>query len=81
MPVLAGDLDDEMRRKLLVAVWAAEAPRVAGDLQGLLDHAKLPAMTALGIEPTWAVALQDNFMLTTFQLGRSAPWAAVRAMV
>jgi hypothetical protein len=33
-------------------------------------------MTALGLEPIWAVALQDNFMLTTFQLCLSAPWAA-----
>ncbi len=52
----------------IVAVWATEAPRVAGDLWGLPDHARLPAMTALGLEPIWAVALQDRFMLTTFQL-------------
>ena len=76
MPLLATDSDDEVRRKLLVAVWAAEAPRVAADLRSLPDHAKLPAMTALGLDPTWAVALQDSFMLTMFQLCRSAPWVA-----
>jgi hypothetical protein len=72
IPVLSADSDDEVRRKLLVAVWAAEAPHVAGDLRGMPDHARLPAMTALGFEPIWAVALQDSFMLTTFQLCRSS---------
>ncbi len=59
-----------------MTVWAADAPRVAGDLRGLPNHARLPAIIALGLEPIWIVALQDSFMLTTFQLCLSAPWAA-----
>jgi len=76
IPVLAANSDDEARHKLLVAVWAAEAPRVAADLRSLPDHARQSAMTALGLDPLWAVAVQDSFMLTTFQLCRSAPWVA-----
>ena len=75
VPLLSTDSDDEARRKLIVALWAAEVQRTPADMRSLPAVSQGSAMTAIGIDAGWTVGLQDGFMSSTFQLCRQAPWA------
>ena len=75
VPCAAAESDYTLRCKIAAAVWAAEVQRTPADLRALADAVRLPVMAALGIDAAWAVAFQDAFLTTAFNLCRQAPWA------
>ncbi len=63
VPTQVGDSDDTVRRKLTIAVWAAETLRSLLDFRGgLRTSVRTPALDYLGVDATWAEPLQDAFL-------------------
>jgi hypothetical protein len=66
VPTQVGDSDDTVRRKLTIAVWAAETLRSPLDFRGLPTSVRTPALGYLGVDATWAEPLQDAFLNPDF---------------
>ena len=61
--------------KLLLAVWAAEAPRTAGTVRALDDYTQQHVMAALQVDGSWPVPVQDAYIDSVLKLCRESCWA------
>ncbi len=75
VPTQVGDSDDTVRRKLTIAVWAAETLRSPLDFRGLPTVVRTPALGYLGVDATWAEPLKDAFLTSALTLCQQAPWS------
>jgi hypothetical protein len=73
VPTQVGDSDDIIRRKLTIAVWAAETLRSPLDFRGLPTTVRTPALGYLGVDATSAEPLQDAFLTSALTLCQQAP--------
>ncbi len=74
VPTQVGDSDDTVRRKLTIAVWAAETLRSPLDFRGgLRTSVRTPALDYLGVDATWAEPLQDAFLTPALTRCQRAP--------
>ncbi len=67
----------EVTAKLLVAAWAAEAPRTARTVRALDDGTQQHVLAALQLEPSWSTSLQDAYIDSVLRLCRDSLRAVV----
>jgi len=70
MPIPDDTPHGDVASELLVAVWAAEAPRAASTVRAIDDRTQQHVLAALKMESSWSIPLLDAYVDSVIKFGQ-----------